>query len=71
MPKDGEIEYLRSLGEAGRQHAANKPFSDAQCHIFLEDIGAILERVGNATFVPWAMRSKSGERTTWPFCTPV
>ena len=42
MPKDGEIEYLRSLGEAGRQHAANKPFSDAQCHIFLEDIGAIL-----------------------------
>jgi len=42
VPKDGEIEYLRNLGEAGRQHAANKPFSDAQCHIFLEDIGAIL-----------------------------
>ena len=41
VAKDGEIQYLHNLGEAGRWHATNKPFSDAECHEFLEDISAI------------------------------
>lgn len=42
MAKEGEIDYLRRLGDAGRQHAADKPFSDVDCHVYLEDMAAIL-----------------------------
>jgi SAM-dependent methyltransferase len=42
VTKSGEIQYLQNLDEAGRWHAANKPFSDAQCHELLEDISASL-----------------------------
>jgi SAM-dependent methyltransferase len=42
MAKQGEINYLRNLGEAGARHAAGKPFSDADCHIYLIEFGALL-----------------------------
>ena len=31
MPKAGELNYVRNMGEAGIAHAVNKPFSDAGC----------------------------------------
>jgi SAM-dependent methyltransferase len=34
-PKQGEREYFARIGEAGRQHAARKPFGDAQCAEYL------------------------------------
>lgn len=42
MPKQGEKSYLELLGEAGRQHALNKPFSDQACSRYLMDLGAIM-----------------------------
>jgi SAM-dependent methyltransferase len=40
--KQGEIDYIRSIGEAGAQHAYDKPFSDPTCAKNLIDIGFIL-----------------------------
>lgn len=42
MSKEGEINYLRKLGEAGVRHAVSKPFSDSHCSEYLAEIGAIL-----------------------------
>src|SRR5262249_27447677 len=42
MPKQGEIEYMRRIGEGGRWYAANKPFAVAGCAVHLMDVGAIL-----------------------------
>jgi SAM-dependent methyltransferase len=42
MAKIGEINYLRAVGEQGRRHAWNKPFSDRNCPRYLLEIGAIL-----------------------------
>ncbi|MGA2940214.1 MAG: class I SAM-dependent methyltransferase [Syntrophobacteraceae bacterium] len=42
MSKQGEINYLRRLGEEGIIHAANKPFSDIDCGQYLAEIGAIM-----------------------------
>jgi SAM-dependent methyltransferase len=42
MAKAGEIRYLSSLDAAGQAHARNKPFSDADCGIYLMRIGAIM-----------------------------
>ena len=42
MGKEGEIEYLKAIGEAGRVHALNKPFSDPNCWMYFLDIGGIL-----------------------------
>jgi len=42
VSKEGEIHYLRNLGEEGVRHAAAKPFSDAHCSEYLAEIGAIL-----------------------------
>jgi len=41
MAKLGEINYLRNMGEAGRRHARNKPFSDGNCPKYLVELGAI------------------------------
>lgn len=41
MGKQGEIEYLGRLGEAGAGHARGKPYSDANCGGMLTDLGAI------------------------------
>jgi ubiquinone/menaquinone biosynthesis C-methylase UbiE len=42
MAKQGEIDYLRAIGEAGVRHAADKPFSDEDCGAFLMELGAIM-----------------------------
>jgi SAM-dependent methyltransferase len=42
MSKQGEIDYFKSIGEEGKIHAYNKPFSDPKCGSYLFDIGAIL-----------------------------
>jgi SAM-dependent methyltransferase len=40
--KQGEIDYIKSIGEAGARHAYDKPFSDATCAKNLIDVGVIL-----------------------------
>jgi SAM-dependent methyltransferase len=41
MVKSGDIAYMQNIGEGGRTHAINKPFSDNDCGRFLIDIGAV------------------------------
>jgi SAM-dependent methyltransferase len=41
MGKLDEVAYFKNIGEAGRQHAANKPFSDPQCGTYLLDMGMV------------------------------
>lgn len=41
MPRTGEITYYERLGAAGRKHAAGKPFSDADCGIYFQRMGAL------------------------------
>lgn len=42
VAKDDEINYLSKLGEGGREHALNKPWSDPGRGTYLLDIGALL-----------------------------
>jgi SAM-dependent methyltransferase len=42
MPKQGEIDYLRRLGEDGTLSSFNKPFSEDTCGKALMDLGAII-----------------------------
>lgn len=42
MPKPGEIDYLHNIGEDGRRHTLNKPFSDLNCGLYLHDLGTIM-----------------------------
>ncbi len=42
MSKEGEKAYLRNIGDAGRRHAFDKPFSDPNCGGYLMDMGHIL-----------------------------
>ena len=42
MPKKGEIDYLKNLGDDGVSHAARKPFSDPNCPQYLAEMGAIM-----------------------------
>ena len=39
---DGELAYYRSIGDGGRSHALNKPFSDPDVAAQLMQVGAIL-----------------------------
>ena len=41
MPRQGELTYYERIGEAGRQHAVGKPFSDAECGLYLLRAGAL------------------------------
>ncbi|HEX2101085.1 MAG TPA: class I SAM-dependent methyltransferase [Candidatus Synoicihabitans sp.] len=41
-PKAGERAYYQRIGEAGRAHAKEKPFSDSRCSHYLADAGALL-----------------------------
>ena len=43
MAKQGEKSYFDNIGEQGRQHAANKPFSDSNCGGYLIDIGQLMK----------------------------
>lgn len=42
MPKAGEMTYLATTGEAGREHSLEKPFSDPTCGVNLASIGFIM-----------------------------
>lgn len=42
MPKTGEINYLRAVGEEGARHALDKPFSDRDCGRYLADLAVVL-----------------------------
>jgi SAM-dependent methyltransferase len=42
-PKQGEREYFSRIGEAGRRHAARKPFSDDNCADYLIKTAAFLQ----------------------------
>jgi SAM-dependent methyltransferase len=42
MAKQGEVDYLRQIGEEGVEHAVNKPFSDRYCAGNLMQIGALM-----------------------------
>lgn len=41
MPRAGELVYYDRIGEAGRQHAVSKPFTDAYCGTNLQRVGAL------------------------------
>jgi len=42
MTKQGEIDYVKNIGNEGMLHALNKPFSDSECGFYLIDIGIII-----------------------------
>jgi SAM-dependent methyltransferase len=42
MPTPGELTYFSAIGEMGREHARNKPFSDDNRAAVLMEVGAIL-----------------------------
>lgn len=42
MTKSGEISYLKQIGDNGRKHALNKPFSDQRCGHYLYDLGILM-----------------------------
>jgi SAM-dependent methyltransferase len=41
-PKQGEREYFERIGEAGRNHAMRKPFSDENCVQYLTNVSVFL-----------------------------
>lgn len=41
MARPGEFTYYDRIGDAGRQHAIMKPFSDADCGLYLMRAGAL------------------------------
>lgn len=41
MPKPGEFTYFQRIGETGRKHSLNKPFSDDETASMLMDVGMI------------------------------
>lgn len=42
MSKKSEIDYLKNIGSDGVRHAANKPFSDQECHKYFFEMGAVM-----------------------------
>jgi SAM-dependent methyltransferase len=42
LPKQGEIDYFKAIGEEELQRAIDKPFSDELCGKILSDIGVIM-----------------------------
>ena len=42
MAKQGEIDYLKNIGDAGVRHAIRKPYGDADCDRLLMEIGMVL-----------------------------
>ena len=41
MGKQDEAQYFNKIGEQGRHHAANKPFSDDHCGLYFTDMGTL------------------------------
>ena len=50
MAKQGEIDYLMRIGEAGARHAAGKPYSDVGCGSYLMQIGCIMSLLPQPPF---------------------
>jgi SAM-dependent methyltransferase len=42
MATQGEHDYFRNIGEDGLRHATHKPWSDAQCGLYLMELGAMM-----------------------------
>jgi len=42
MATQGEHEYFEKIGHDGMQHATHKPWSDAECGLYLMELGAML-----------------------------
>lgn len=42
MTKQGERDYLRNIGDSGRDHSLRKPFSNGDCGLTLMSIGAVM-----------------------------
>src|SRR6266498_1417697 len=42
MHRPGEITYFANIGEKGRCHSVNKPFSDERCGALLMEVGAVM-----------------------------
>lgn len=42
MTKQGERDYLRNIGDSGRDHSLHKPFSNVDCGLTLMSIGAVM-----------------------------
>lgn len=42
MPRTGELTYFQAIGDAGREHALRKPFSDESCGVSLMQVGALM-----------------------------
>jgi SAM-dependent methyltransferase len=42
MATQGELDYFKRIGDAGMQHATNKPWSDSQCGLYLMELGAMM-----------------------------
>ncbi|OGS45236.1 MAG: hypothetical protein A2539_10420 [Elusimicrobia bacterium RIFOXYD2_FULL_34_15] len=64
MPKQGEKDYLKNIGQAGIEHAINKPFSDEKCGYYLMELGAIMELLPK----PPATLLDLGCGTGWTSC---
>lgn len=64
MAKEGEINYLKSIGSVGIEHAINKPFSDKDCGIYLMEIGTIMSLLQ----APPAKLLDLGCGTGWTSC---
>ena len=41
MPRTGELTYYERIGEEGQAHALAKPFSDEDCGLYLQRVGAL------------------------------
>lgn len=61
MPRDGELAYYQAIGEDGRHHALNKPFSDEASGALLMQVGAIIQLLP----VPPASILECGCGTGW------
>jgi SAM-dependent methyltransferase len=42
MPKEGELTYLAQIGESGRDHSLQKPFSEPDTGLLLASIGFVM-----------------------------
>lgn len=42
MATQGEYDYFKNIGAEGMQHATHKPWSDAQCGLYLMELGAMM-----------------------------
>lgn len=42
MATQGEYDYFKNIGADGMQHATHKPWSDAQCGLYLMELGAMM-----------------------------